>query len=279
MTLLHLLVKQANSSQLRAKSSTSSVELVVAHFNHGIRPDSAEDEKLVARAAKKYNLPFEVGYGNLGQNASEDVARAARYKFLETVAKKHRAKGIITAHHQDDLIETAFINILRGTGRTGLSSIRNSKIYRPLLDIPKKEILAYAKSNKIQWREDETNSDTIYLRNYIRQKITKNLDVEKRQKIISNLDKVAKINKIINQEIATLSQNRQELDRQEFIMLPSEVSDELLIHWLRTNNLKDFNRKTITRLSTAIKTAKAGTRHKVIKNRSLVLTKTSAILR
>ncbi len=96
MTLLHLLSKKPV------------VELVVAHFDHGIRPDSTEDERLVAETAQEYNLPLEVGHGKLDAGASEKNAREARYQFLESVAKKHTAKGVITAHHQDDLIGTIF---------------------------------------------------------------------------------------------------------------------------------------------------------------------------
>lgn len=268
MTLLDLLSKKRD------------IELVVAHFNHGIRADSAEDEKLVTQVAKKYGLPVEVGHGKLGSEASEEQARAARYSFLESVAKKHEPKGIITAHHQDDLIETALINILRGTGRAGLSSIRNSKIYRPLLDIPKSEILAYAKKNKIEWREDSTNNDTRYLRNYIRTKLMPELSKDKKAEIVNNLDKVAKINKIIDKEITTLSHLHQEnrLDRQKFIMLPNQVGEEVLMNWLRQNNLGDFDKKTIKRLSLVIKTGKQGSEHEVIHGRKLKLTAKSANL-
>ena len=263
---------------LLAKKSVA--ELVVAHFNHGIRPDSAEDEKLVTEAAQGYNLPLEVGYGNLGPGASEEQARTARYNFLESVAKKHKANGVITAHHQDDLIETAFLNIIRGTGRTGLSSIRHSKVYRPLLDVPKKEILAYARSNKIQWHEDTTNIDTRYLRNYIRFHVMSRLTTAEKAEIVNNLDKVAKINKIIDNEIATLSRIHQDnrLDRRAYIMLPTRVAEELLMNFLRQNKLGHFDKKTIKRLDTAIKTGQPGSEHDITGGRKLKLTIASADL-
>lgn len=279
MVLLDLLVKQAKSSQLRAKSLTSSIELVVAHFNHGIRPDSSSDEKLVVTAAKKYSLPVEVGYGALGKNTSEEKARYARYAFLETVKKKYGAEAIITAHHQDDLIETAFINLIRGTGRQGLSSIHSRKILRPLLGYTKEEIIKYARQNSLKWHEDRSNKDTQYLRNYIRQTVMPKLGREKRAAIISNLDKVAKLNIIIDKEIAILSQNKHKLNRQMFTALPTEVGNELLVDWFRRNNLKDFDQKTINRLSVAIKTAQPGTKHEIIKGRTIILTRDKAWLR
>lgn len=278
MVLLHLLVKQAKSGGF--KLSAGDFQLIVAHFNHEIRPDSVEDEKLVAKIAKKYNLAFEVGHGGLGPNASEDRARRARYTFLETIRNKHQADGIITAHHQDDLIETAFLNILRGTGRAGLSSIRSPKIYRPLLNTSKKDILAYAKAHKLQWWEDPTNQDTKFLRNYIRQNITPRLTDEKRTEIVENLDKVAKINKIIDQQIATLSRNIEEkgLNRQQFTKLPVPVGEELLMQWLRDQNLGQFDRPTIKRLATVVKTGQPGSQHEVTKGAYLKLTKNTALL-
>src|SRR4051812_31887046 len=83
------------------------IELVVAHFDHGIRPDSKKDEVLVRKAAASYGVAFEPGQGNLGPAASEATARQARYHFLDEVLTKHQALKIITAHHQDDAIETA----------------------------------------------------------------------------------------------------------------------------------------------------------------------------
>ena len=251
----------------------TSLELIVAHFNHGIRADSAKDEVLVKETVQKYSLLFEVDHGRLGKDASEETARQARYEFLDAVKKKHKVKAVITAHHQDDLIETAFLNILRGTGRKGLSSIQSPKIIRPLLNVPKTEILEYAQKHHLQWREDVTNIETRYLRNYIRQNLMSVLSKKQRHEILDNINKVAKLNKLIERDIATLSHTHlTELDRRQFIMLPSDVSEELLAQWLRNNQLRDFDRKTIKRLSTVIKTAPAGSVHDVISGRRLKLT-------
>jgi tRNA(Ile)-lysidine synthase len=89
-------------------------ELVVAHFDHGIRDDSREDEAFVRSLAEKYNVPFESKREDLGKQASEELARDRRYAFLRSVAGKHNAQ-IITAHHADDAVETIAINLLRGT--------------------------------------------------------------------------------------------------------------------------------------------------------------------
>src|SRR4051794_19867846 len=92
------------------------IKLTVAHFDHGIRDDSPEDRKLAQEVAKSYKLPFVYHEGRLGGEASEATARAARYDFLNKVRRSSQAQAIITAHHQDDLLETAILNMLRGTG-------------------------------------------------------------------------------------------------------------------------------------------------------------------
>ncbi len=143
-------------------------ELIVAHFDHGIRPDSHVDATLVRAAAKKYQLPFETKREELGAKASEARARERRYAFLRHLSQKHGAR-IVTAHHLDDLIETVAINMTRGTGWRGLA-VLDSDIVRPLIDMEKSAIMNYAKKRHIVWREDSTNTDTTYLRNRLRQK-------------------------------------------------------------------------------------------------------------
>ncbi len=274
MVLLALLEKQAKSLKQKAKSKKISsfeplafgFELIVAHFNHGIRPDSDEDEELVAKTAQQYGLVFESARGNLGLETSEEAARRARYQFLENVKKKHKAQAIITAHHQDDALETAIINILRGTRRRGLSSMARSEIKRPLLNFSKGEIVKYAKQQGLLWREDSTNQDPKYLRNYLRLRVMPNLRAEQKRELIKNLDKVAKINNVLNKQIAILSQQllkNSRIERAEFTVLPPEVARELMVYWLREIGIFQVDQKLIDRLVTVIKTAKPGTSHEI----------------
>jgi len=274
MTLLDLLVKQAESSKPKAQSSGSGLtanglRLIVAHFNHGIRDDSHEDEQLVAQAARQYGLQFEVGHGHLGPRTGEDKARQARYGFLREVKDKYQAEAIITAHHQDDLLETVVINLLRGTGARGLHPLRvRVDLIRPLLDVSRKQIIDYAKKHHIKWREDPTNQDLTLLRNYIRHQLLLKLNTQERQQLLQNIDKIAKIDDQTHVLIAKLSQNivkDQEINRQRFIQLPIEVGDELILHWLRQQKAPDPDRPTIRRLNLALRTAGVGTKHSVRK--------------
>lgn len=265
MVLLDILRRQAG------------IELVVAHFDHGIRSDSQKDEKLVRTVATKYNLLFELGRTKLGPKASEEQARNTRYTFLDSLKSKHKADAIITAHHQDDLIETAILNILRGSGRRGLSAIRdNPAVIRPFLDIPKKKILQYALKHKIIWHEDETNQDINYLRNYIRAQVLPKLTNQNRQQLLQNIDKVAKNSQELNDLIATLSQKivkDNKVNRRLFLSLPPEVSHELLMYWLRQLNIRQFSRQNIERLNIAIRTSKARTKTSALEGKHLIIEK------
>lgn len=247
-------------------SQNSGVELIVAHFNHGIRKDADKDERLVKNKAKEYGLSFEVGFGNLGKNTSEDAARKARYSFLLDLKEKYKANSVITAHHQDDLVETAIINLLRGTGRRGLISITtNKKVTRPLIHHAKKELLAYAKTNNIKWHEDSTNQDESYLRNYVRRQIIPKLSIERREKIIEDITRVSEIDDLIEPQIAKLSHqisNNSEINRHKFAALPVELGNEVIIHLLKAKNL-EYDAKTVNRVNMILRTSKAGTRHPV----------------
>lgn len=240
------------------------LQLVVAHFDHGIRPNSAEDAKFVEQLAQKYGLVFETERVELGPDASEELARAKRYNFLRRVIKKHSAKAIITAHHQDDVIETGMINILRGTGRHGLTSLRTQEdIVRPLLHVPKSDILAYAKNHDLTWREDSTNLDTKYLRNNIRHNVVSKMSVPQKQQWIEIVDKMYKINEKLDIEIQNLlrrglHKNQLVLSRGWFIMLPHAIAKEVIIVLLQRVGAKEIDRKTVERLTVQIKTIKAG---------------------
>jgi len=250
-------------------------QLVVAHFNHGIREGSMADEEFVVSAAANYGLTIEIGRGHLGAKASEAEAREARYRFLNKVRQKYGVEFIITAHHQDDLIETAYINILRGTSRKGLSAIAsNPAVKRPLLGYSKQEIINYAKAHKLKWREDPSNADTSYLRNYLRVKILPSLTKAQRENLVKNVEKVAKINIQANSLIATISHSicdKGRIDRVKFASLPQKAANELVAYWLSRRKFSSYDTKTLERLNLAIKTAKPGSRHKVASGLELVL--------
>jgi tRNA(Ile)-lysidine synthetase-like protein len=249
---------------LNSKHQDLDTEFIVAHFDHGIREDSKADADFVKNLATKHKLVFELGQGNLGADASEALAREKRYEFLKSVQSKHKATAIITAHHQDDLIETSIINLLRGTGRRGLTSLKSdSQITRPLLKFSKIELIKYAKDHKLNWHEDITNTDLKYLRNYVRTKVVAKMTSQQRDKWLVILAKLEVINGKIDYEIQKilglgLHKNQLVLNRKWFIMLPHDVSKEIILAILSKSKVAEIDRKTVERLAVQIKTLQGG---------------------
>ncbi len=265
MALLDMLAGQAG------------LELVVAHFDHGMRADSAADREFVGRAAAARNASYIYDEGHLGEGTSEATARTARYAFLERVRKEQNAQAIVTAHHQDDVLETAIINLLRGTGRKGLSALASRPdLRRPLLHVSKQEILLYAAAHNLEWREDSTNVDERYLRNYIRRRIVPRLGVDGRPKLLAQIADATRRNTEIDTLITKTLQKQHTvggLDRGWFIMLPYALSLEVLAAWLRKYDAR-FDRPQLHRLTAVAKTARPGTRFDIDKTHVLQVGKT-----
>ena len=276
IALLHMLHGYAQANPHTAK-------FIVAHFDHGIREDSHEDRKLVQQLAKLYNFPFVYEQANLGADASEAVARKARYDFLESVRDSSGAIGIITAHHHDDLLETSIHNLIRGTGRRGLTALRsNSAVQRPLLQVPKQRLKEYAKANGLVWREDVTNADTKYLRNYIRHNVLAKFPDSKRAELAILVADMHAINDEIDSIVAGMlhvQPHVDKLDRAWFIALPHDVAREVVYAWLRAHSVQDISRKMVERLIVYMKTAKPAQHFPVDKNWQLGISKNTLALK
>ncbi|HET9174450.1 MAG TPA: tRNA lysidine(34) synthetase TilS [Candidatus Saccharimonadales bacterium] len=248
VVLLHLMARQPQ------------LDLVVAHFDHGIRPDSHTDRQFVADLAHAYGIPFVSAKGQLGAAASEAVAREARYAFLREVQHAHGARAIVTAHHQDDVLETAILNLLRGTGRKGLTSLQTTdEIVRPLLAYDKQLIRSYAVEHGLTWREDSTNSQTRYLRNYIRHHVLPKLTPNQRAELLHLLERQRSVNAQLDALLLQrLEPPVERLQRGWFISLPHAIATETMASWLRVNGIRDFDKATIERAVIGSKTARVG---------------------
>ena len=168
MALLHL---------LRFGRGLPQLELVAAHFDHRMRPESREDALWVEDLARVWQVPIEVG-GAEGPLISEEEAREARYAFLEAVRVRTGARWILTAHHADDQAETVLFRIARGTGLAGLRGIpaRRGVILRPLLTFWREELEAYARSAELAPRVDSTNEERRFARNALRHDVLPQLE-------------------------------------------------------------------------------------------------------
>lgn len=156
-------------------------EIVVAHFDHGLRGEESERDALfIETLCAQKRIPFCTDRKNVSLHAEEHrlstqvAARELRYEFLSGVAQRVQARTIATAHHADDQAETVLMRILRGTSTKGLGGIpyarteQGCQIVRPLLDVWRDEIETYARQRQLLHREDSSNASTKYLRNKIR---------------------------------------------------------------------------------------------------------------
>jgi tRNA(Ile)-lysidine synthase len=165
--LLHILNELKNELHMH---------LVVAHFDHGLRPAEDESETAFVRGlAESLKLPFETAKGHLlakkTPGSREEVARNARYAFLERLREKREAQKIALGHNLNDQAETIVMRLLRGSGPSGLTGIppcRDGTIIRPLIEVGRPEIENYLNKKKLASVTDSSNLRTDYLRNQIR---------------------------------------------------------------------------------------------------------------
>ncbi|MCE5209335.1 MAG: tRNA lysidine(34) synthetase TilS [Chloroflexi bacterium] len=166
--------------------------VIPAHFDHLLRPGSTRDAETLEDMLSKMGYPLVRGTENVGDFASsqglniEEAARILRYRFLFDQARQYNAQAVVTAHTADDQVETVLMHILRGSGPTGLAGISYRQtpnvwdtaipLVRPLLDVWRAEILDYCRENTLTPLIDETNADTRYLRNRIRNQLIPELE-------------------------------------------------------------------------------------------------------
>jgi tRNA(Ile)-lysidine synthase len=189
---------------LRHLSSGLSLTLGIAHVNHQLRAeDSDRDEKFVTSLAQDMEIPFHVQrcdvrqYARKNRMSLEDAARKVRYDFfLGLSAGKHGYSRIATAHHLDDNAELILMNLFRGSGKSGISGIPpvgRKIIIRPLIQVSKKEILAFLSENKLPYRLDHTNQDERFTRNRIRHHLIPELQSSYNPRIMEALNRTASI--------------------------------------------------------------------------------------
>jgi tRNA(Ile)-lysidine synthase len=172
---------------LNALAKKNRWQISVAHFNHQLRGRaSGADERLVRQTAKKLRLPFYAGRADVKKVAAQSkisvemAARKLRHEFLARIAREHKISVVALAHHADDQVELFFLRLLRGAGGEGLAGMKwrspspadkKAMLVRPLLGYSKVEILAFARENKICFRDDATNFSSDFLRNRIRNEL------------------------------------------------------------------------------------------------------------
>jgi tRNA(Ile)-lysidine synthase len=168
VALLHILCRARDEGILR---------LTAAHYEHGIRgKDSLDDAEFCRELCRKLDVPFIMGRASVPEIARrtgeglETCARRLRHAFLNETADIMGAELIALAHHMDDQAETVLMHLLRGTGPEGITGMRqvSGRLFRPLINVRKAELVEYLKSQGETWREDATNMITDNPRNHLR---------------------------------------------------------------------------------------------------------------
>lgn len=170
-----------------AAGSSTSCTFEIAHCNFHLRgAESDGDEAFVREWAESRGIPFRKidfdtkEYAGLHGISIEMAARELRYGWFATLCEKDGFKAVAVAHNANDNAETLFLNLLRGTGLKGIRGMKessfingsdNARLVRPMLSFPRKLIYEYATSRGLSWREDSSNSDTVYKRNLIRNEV------------------------------------------------------------------------------------------------------------
>jgi len=166
--------------------------VIVAHFDHQLRRESAEDAAWVQEQAKNRGCLFVMGRADVAALANEmrgsleEVAREARYRFLFETAERLHCQAVAVGHTADDQVETVLLHLLRGSGLSGLSGMRyrsfletfSKKIplVRPLLGVWRRDIEQFLRTREIHYRQDSSNLDVSFLRNRIRHVLLPHLE-------------------------------------------------------------------------------------------------------
>ena len=188
----------------------------IAHCNFGLRGDESDkDEEFAKKLAKKYKVPFFVQhfntaeFGESGKISIQMAARELRYAWFKDLLAQQNYDKIAVAHHQNDVLETMLLNLVRGTGIAGFHGITpvKGKLVRPLLFADREDIMKYVAEHHLGWREDSSNESNKYSRNLLRNEVVpllKKINPDIENTIKQTVEKVSAAEKIFEQYIEEL---------------------------------------------------------------------------
>ena len=213
-------------------------DIQIAHCNFNLRDvESDQDEQFVKDIADKYSIRCYVRSFDTLKFAEENkisiqmAARQLRYDWFEELLVENNFSCIATGHHQDDSIETFLINLIRGSGISGLCGIQmiNNKIVRPLLSLKRNQIEYFLTKQNIKYRNDSSNSDIKYLRNNIRHQLIpllKEINPKIQETISNEIDMLNGINNIFKEKVNDIRKSIM-IKREELFII--KISDLLNI--------------------------------------------------
>ena len=203
------------------------IEIVVAHVNHMLRDVADLETEYVQKFCKK------LGISKTQKKGTEEVGRQVRYDFFDEVAKKTNSNKIATAHNSNDRAETVILNILRGSGLSGLKGIepiRDNKYIRPLINTDRQDIENYCNDNKLEPKYDKTNNENIYTRNKVRNTVIPYIKKEFNPNIIKTINRLSSLATEENEYL-------QAITKQEFENLLIEKTENIILDLHKFNSL------------------------------------------
>lgn len=294
LCLLHLLHRLQDKYNLK---------LVVAHLNHGLRPEAIEEAQAVEGLAREFSACFEKKevdikvYKKENHLSEEEAGRRARYDFFNDMAKKYKAAVIALGHHYDDQVETVLFNIIRGTGPDGLAGILPArskgmvKVIRPLLFLRRSEIEDYCRSYNLKPSIDRSNLETGYTRNKVRLELIPYLKEQfnpRIQEALFGLSELARYDRQLLRflsakkfnQLATYSSGRISLSIDGVLRLPQSIRGRVLkLTLAKFIPGKKLNRLHIERLSKLLEQGNLNARLSLPHNVEVLLTGKSLIVR
>ena len=215
------------------------IEIVVAHVNHMLRDVADLETEYVQSFCKKLGIECYVKKADIleisktQKKGTEEVGRQVRYDFFDEVAKKTNSIKIATAHNSNDRAETVILNILRGSGLSGLKGIepiRDNKYIRPLINTDRQDIENYCNDNKLEPKYDKTNNENIYTRNKVRNTVIPYIKKEFNPNIIKTINRLSSLATEENEYL-------QAITKQEFENLLIEKTENIILDLHKFNSL------------------------------------------
>ena len=245
------------------------------HVNHGLHAEAEVWKGFCEKFCNELDVPLVISKVHIEiaepANATglENAARDARYRAFES--RMQSGKALLLAHHLDDQLETFLLRLMRGSGTRGLAGIPqyrllgDSFLFRPLLDFTRESLIAYARTQKLNWIEDNSNQDTRFDRNYCRHELFPRIEqrwVKYRESWSKSLVLLGEADQLL-QELAIIDLNFAATERTDVIKIDKllQLSDvrrrNALRHWFSRLGLKEIGWNRLQQLSREVLTAKA----------------------
>lgn len=265
---------------------------ILAHVNYHLRgKDSTADQKLVEALAKKHQLKCEIlsAHPTKMKGNLETNCRNLRYEFFEKARRRHRAAAIAVAHTLDDQAETFLLNLTRGARLRGLQAMpewdADRHLLRPLLSVSKKDLLAYIKKCKIAFRQDKSNSDLKFSRNFIRHKIIplfQKLNPSFTKTLSSTIENLTTNLEVIeSQTDHWIKENfsRHAFPLSAFLKLPSGLQNQIISRLYQDYNQSFITTPTLQEILRTLQQNRAGLRKEFGPKHQLSIKKSPAGIR